>query len=234
MEEGIQRYLALQVEFEPQLQASDSISASSATTPWRSCTRLLTLNHRNGSVMENLVRSVASLQQRLEAAGIPSVVIGGLAVSVWGQPRLTRDADLKVLARRDERDRLLRLLADFTPLHADPDEALQRNGVAFFQDPAGVRIDVMLAETSFDETVIGARPIEFQPGLVAPMQRRGLDHLQVSFAAHTGSSRRRGHHPATGDRLDDSYVEDWLLQFQQALDDSTLVIEYRRLRQRMA
>ena len=31
--------------------------------------------------------------------------------------------------------------------------------------------------------------------------------------------------------LDDHYVIDWLRQFEQALDDSTLVDEYRRLRQ---
>lgn len=37
-----------------------------------------------------------------------------------------------------------------------------------------------------------------------------------------------------GDRLDDRYVEDWLRQFKQALDDSTLVAEYRRLRQQFA
>lgn len=60
------------------------------------------------------------------------------------------------------------MLEDFTPLHADPDEALRRSGVAFFLDAAGVRINVMLAETSFDATVIGrARPTEFQPGLAA-------------------------------------------------------------------
>jgi hypothetical protein len=34
-----------------------------------------------------------------------------------------------------------------------------------------------------------------------------------------------------GDKLVDAYVEEWLLQFEQALDDSTLVNEYRRLRQ---
>lgn len=185
--------------------------------------------------MENLVRSVASLQHRLEQAGIPSAVIGGLAVSAWGEPRLTRDADLKVLAQRDERSRILQLLEDFTPLHANPDEALRRNGVAFFQDPTGARIDVMLAETSFDETVIGrASLIELQPDLVVrvcsaedlivykSVSLRTQDRLDVE-----GIIRRQG------DRLDDRYVEDWLLQFEKALDDSTLVAEYRRLRQRL-
>jgi hypothetical protein len=34
-----------------------------------------------------------------------------------------------------------------------------------------------------------------------------------------------------GDALDDAYVLDWLRQFEQALDDSTLVAEYRRMRE---
>jgi len=34
-----------------------------------------------------------------------------------------------------------------------------------------------------------------------------------------------------GDVLDDAYVLGWLRQFEQALDDSTLVTEYRRLRE---
>jgi hypothetical protein len=233
VEAGIRQYLALQAEFEPQLLASEPYfrqQRNDALVQLQA--RLLTLNHQNGAVMENLVRSVARLQQRLEAAGIPSAVIGGLAVSAWGEPRLTRDADLKVLAQRDERSRILQLLEDFTPLHADPDEALRRNGVAFFQDPDGARIDVMLAETSFDETVIGrACLIELQPDLVVrvcsaedliiykAVSLRTQDRLDIE-----GIVRRQG------DRLDDRYVEDWLRQFEQALVDSTLVAEYRRLR----
>jgi len=33
-----------------------------------------------------------------------------------------------------------------------------------------------------------------------------------------------------GDALDDSYIEDWLRKFEQALDDSTLVRFYREMR----
>lgn len=234
VEGGIRQYLALQAEFEPQLVVSEPYFRQQRNESLAQLqARLLTLNRRNGAVMENLVRSVVRLQQRLEAAGMPSAVIGGLAVSAWGEPRLTRDADLKVLARRDERGRILQLLEDFTPLHADPDEALRRHGVAFFQDPSGTRIDVMLAETSFDETMTGrARRIELQPDLAArvcsaedliiykSVSLRTQDRLDVE-----GIVRRQG------ERLDDRYVEGWLRQFEQALDDSTLVAEYRRLRQ---
>ncbi|MBI2116442.1 MAG: hypothetical protein HYT85_15360 [candidate division NC10 bacterium] len=50
------------------------------------------------------------------------------------------------------------------------------------------------------------------------------------------STRLRDHEDAAsiirrqGDKLDDRYVLHWLRQFEQALDDSTLVAEYGRLR----
>ena len=50
------------------------------------------------------------------------------------------------------------------------------------------------------------------------------------------STRLRDHEDAQsvirrqGSSLDDDYVLDWLRQFEEALDDSTLVAEYRRLR----
>ena len=52
--------------------------------------------------MESLVRSIRRLQQRLQEADIPSVVIGGVASALWGEPRVTRDVDLKILLGRDE------------------------------------------------------------------------------------------------------------------------------------
>lgn len=52
--------------------------------------------------MDDLLRSIVALQERLLDAGIPSIVIGGIAVATWGEPRVTRDVDLKVLLERDD------------------------------------------------------------------------------------------------------------------------------------
>ncbi len=57
--------------------------------------------------MENLFESLVSLQERLHRSGISSAVIGGVAVGVWGEPRVTRDVDVKVLLGRDDAPRLL-------------------------------------------------------------------------------------------------------------------------------
>lgn len=236
IEEGIEQYLALQREFEPQLQETEAIFREQRNQALAQLqARLAALNSRNGAFMEQLIRSVADLQRRLKEAGVPSVVIGGLAVSAWGEPRLTRDADLKVLARRGERDHILQLLGDLTPLHVDPGEAFRQHGVAFFQDSAGTRVDVMLAETSFDETAIArARAIEAQPGL--PLRVCSAEDLIVYKMVSLRTRDRadvEGIIRRQGDRLDDQYVERWLRQFEQALDDSTLIDEYRRLRQRL-
>lgn len=237
IEDGVRQVLALQRGFEAQLQQTEAVFRQPRSqTLIEMQARLATLNRRNGASMEQLFQSVADVQLRMEQAGLPSVVIGGLAVGAWGEPRLTRDADLKVLARRDERSRILQILADFTPLHADPDEAFRRHGVAFFQDPIGTRIDVMLAETSFDETAIGrARTVEIQPGL--PLRICSAEDLIVYKMVSLRLRDRvdvEGIIRRQGDQLDDTYVEDWLRQFEQALDDSTLISEYRRLRQQFA
>lgn len=238
IEEGIQQFLALQREFEPQLQATEEAFRQpriQAMIQLQARLTALTGSRYNGANMEHLIRSVADLQQRLEEAGLPSVVIGGLAVSAWGEPRLTRDADLKVLARRDERGRILALVADFTPLHADPDEAFRRRGIAFFQDPAGTRVDVMLAETSFDETAIGrARVMELKPGLAVRLcSPEDLIVYKMVSLRTKDRADVEGIIKRQGNRLDDRYVENWLHQFEQALDDSTLVAEYRRLRRQL-
>ena len=84
LEQGMQQYLALQSEFEPQLQETEGGFRQQrihALTQLQA--RLASLNTRNGVVMEHLIRSVADLQRRLEEAGVPSAVIGGLAVSAW-------------------------------------------------------------------------------------------------------------------------------------------------------
>jgi len=117
--------------------------------------------------MGDLYTAIQALQKRLDEAGIASVVIGGVAVGLWGDPRATRDADLKVLLGRDESDRLLAvLLPDYSSLLPDPQEALRRHGMVFVQSPDGVRLDLLLAETPYDVVVVErGRTIHTQSGV---------------------------------------------------------------------
>ena len=183
--------------------------------------------------METLIESVRRIQARLDQAGIPSVLIGGLAVSAWGIARGTQDVDLKVMLKRADAQRLLDVLGeDFTPFQANPLAALKGNGIVFVRDSLETRIDLALADTSFDESaIVRGRNVDLTPDvsvrvcspedlvvykLLAP---RGRDYDDI-----VGIIQRQQ------DALDDEYVIKWLKEFERALDDSTLVRDYEQMR----
>lgn len=185
--------------------------------------------------MENLFQSAAALQERLRRAGIASALIGGVAVGVWGEPRLTRDVDIKVLLGRDDAQRLLDVLgSDFQPLLPDdPLQCLSHTGILFVQDAQGTRLDLLLADVIYDEgAILRAREMVLQSGAIAMVcspedlivykliSTRKRDYQDVE-----GVIRRQG------DKLDDEYVLSWLREFEQALDDSTLVMTYSHMRE---
>lgn len=182
--------------------------------------------------MENLFESLVSLQERLHRSGISSAVIGGVAVGVWGEPRVTRDVDVKVLLGRDDAPRLLEILApDYIALQSDPLQTC-RTGILFVQDELGTRLDLLLSDTEFDAEAIGqAMPIELEHGLIAHVC--SPENLIIYKLI---STRSRDHEDAAsvvrrqGEALDDEYVLEWLRKFEQALDDSTLIEEYRYMR----
>jgi hypothetical protein len=183
--------------------------------------------------VDNPFLSIQAIQKQLHKAGIPTIVIGGIAVGAWGEPRLTRDIDLKVLIGRDEADRLIsQLSASYIFLMPEPREVLQKQAMLFIQDRLGTRIDLLLAETPYDALAIErGRDVEVQPGVRVRMcspedliiykliSTRLRDHEDVK-----GIVRRQG------DTIDDGYILEWLRQFEQALDDSTLVNEFLSLK----
>ena len=183
--------------------------------------------------MENLIQSLRALQRRLSDAGILSIVIGGVAVAVWGEPRLTRDVDVKVLLERDDADRLLSTLAsDYTSLLADPRQALRQQAMVFVQDILGTRLDVLLADTPYDVLAIQrGRDFEVQPNVtIRVCSPEDLVIYKLISTRLRDREDAQGVVRRQGANLDDKYVLDWLRQFERAFDDSTLVAEYKRLR----
>jgi hypothetical protein len=188
----------------------------------------------NVAVMNELIDAVVAFQELLEKENIPNMAIGGIAVGVWGEPRLTRDIDMKVLVRREDRAGLLAVLRAFTPLDDNPDDSFRRLGLAFFHDSNGIRIDVMLADTVFDEAAIKrARPVTLFKGKTIRVCT--AEDLVVYKMLSTRIKDRADVESVIqkqGEALDNDYIEGWLTQFEEALADSTLVREFRRMRGR--
>lgn len=182
--------------------------------------------------MGNLYTSIQNLQKRLVDAGIPSIVIGGVAVGIWGEPRATRDADLKIFLERKDADRLLAVLqSGYVSLLPNPLEAIRRQAMLFVQDTDSVRLDLLLADTPYDITAIRrGRSIEVLSGVSLTIC--SPEDLLIYKLI---STRPRDHEDANsvirrqGDSLDTAYILDWLRQFELALDDSTLIATFRQM-----
>lgn len=118
-------------------------------------------------------------------------------------------------------------------LSSEPEKMLQQLGFLFVQDQTGVRLDLLLAETSFDaEAMVRGREIE-----PTPQFRITVCSPEDLIIYKMISTRPRDHEDVKGiigrqgAGLDNRYIENWLQEFEQALDDSTLVEAYRRMRE---
>lgn len=102
------------------------------------------------------------LAAALDEAGIPYMVIGGQAVLVHGEPRLTRDIDVTVGLGTDGLDRLLTVLGQtgLQPLPDDPTAFATETMVLPAVDPgSGIRVDLILSFTTYElEAIERARP----------------------------------------------------------------------------
>lgn len=106
--------------------------------------------------------SFASLLGRtaaaLDRAGIPYMVIGGQAVLIYGEPRITRDIDLTLGVDVDALPAVLRAAAaaGLAPRPADPEEFARRTSVLPLEDTAsGIRLDLLFSHTPYERQAIG-------------------------------------------------------------------------------
>ena len=53
------------------------------------------------SFSENLLAALKKLKSLLEKQRTPYMLIGGIAVALWGEPRATQDIDIVVLISKD-------------------------------------------------------------------------------------------------------------------------------------
>ncbi|HET6921951.1 MAG TPA: nucleotidyl transferase AbiEii/AbiGii toxin family protein, partial [Anaeromyxobacteraceae bacterium] len=99
---------------------------------------------------------LARLARGLEAARLPYMVVGGQAVLLHGEPRLTRDVDVTLGAGLERLPDLLAALGAMAlrPL-VDPADFTHRTLVLPCDDPAtGLRVDFILSFTPYEREAI--------------------------------------------------------------------------------
>ena len=112
-------------------------------------------------------------------------VIGGLAVQRWGEPRLTRDADLTLLTGFGEEERFAdALLERFQGRRPDARAFALTNRVLLLRASNGKDVDVSFGALNFEVSMLKrATPFEFDVGLVLPTCSAADLFVMKAFAA---------------------------------------------------
>jgi hypothetical protein len=102
--------------------------------------------------MNPLFVAAAAVQDLCRERGWGYCFIGGLAVLRWGEPRLTRDIDLTILAGFGAEEPVVDgLLARFEARIDDARNFALRNRVALLRASNGVPVDVALGALDFEQ-----------------------------------------------------------------------------------
>jgi predicted nucleotidyltransferase len=108
-------------------------------------------------VPQLFLKTLAALTRWLEDARAPAMIIGGVAASILGRPRATRDIDALVAVSEDHWAALLATAVDhgMAPRVADPLAFMRRTRVLLLRhEESGVDIDIILGRLPFEEEAI--------------------------------------------------------------------------------
>ena len=168
----------------------------------------------------------------LESAAVPGAIIGGVAASVLGRPRLTEDIDVLVILDRHEWAPFLEAGREFG-FAARIDDALDfaetSRVLLLLHQPSGVAIDIVLGALSLeDEIVRGARSVEVA-GVCFPLAAPESIVVMKTIAGRARDIADIEGILEVHDELDLDWIRIRLTEFDQALGRTDLLDEFGRI-----
>lgn len=184
-------------------------------------------------VNEHLYPALRAAIEFLEQHRFGYAVIGGISLSQWGYNRFTLDVDIKVHVPN----------TNYTTVRTEIRAAFPESARTHIpQNPLivpvliqGVIVDFLFALPGYEEQII-ERAITRDLGgwsiqvcsvedliIQKVVAGRGRDWLDVEELLIVQN-----------DRLDEAYIEDWLSQFSEALEQPEIITTYRALREKVA
>ena len=183
-------------------------------------------------MLEPLLGPVAALQNVIEQWGNQGVIIGGIASSLLGEPRLTADADALVLLSLDELPHFLEIaeLEGLQPRIPDAISFARRSRVILLQHkPSGINVDISLGLLPFEiETV--ERSQEYQAGTLTIRLPTPEDLIILKAVAHRPKDMLDiASIISTQEHLDEKRIAFWVQQFADLLETPEIWLDIEQL-----
>lgn len=171
--------------------------------------------------MNKQFKALLEIDKFFAEKDIPYVIIGGIALQHWGEPRFTRDVDVTILIPLGKEREYLEAVLTFFPARInDAIEFALKNRVCLVKSSEGYEIDISLGIPGYEEEVV-RRGVDYDPGIGHPVKICSAEDLIIhktiagrpqDLADIEGVIIRRGK------RLDVAYIRRWLGEFSQILE----------------
>ena len=173
--------------------------------------------------MSNLLKNLAL---SLDKEKIPYMIIGGQAVLVYGEPRLTRDVDLTLGVTPDEFSRIVKVIKalNLQILVEDAEDFVRRTWVLPTLHPlSGLRVDFIFSWTPYEQQALErARKIEVEG---YPVRFASPEDVIIhKILAGRPRDLEDVRSILRKQSIDVDYIRKWLRQFEEALNAPLLAI----------
>ena len=169
---------------------------------------------------------IARIGASLEARKIPYMIIGGQAVLLYGEPRLTRDIDVTVGVDVSRLPDLLRVVEDIglTALPDDVDTFVGQTMVLPVRhEKTGIRVDFIFSFTPYEiEAIARAHKVELAGREVAFASVEDLVIHKI-FAGRPRDLEDVRSVLLRNRNVDVEYIEKWLAEFDRSVEGSGFV-----------
>jgi len=186
-------------------------------------------------VLEPLLAPIEALQRLIEAFGDRGIIIGGVAASILGKPRLTADADAMLLLPLEDISQLLELAAKegLTPRLPDVEEFARRSRVILLRhEESGIDVDISLGLLPFEIEAV-ERSQKYSAGSLQVRLPTPEDLIILKAVAHRPKDMLDIEAIiTTQDNLDTERIVFWVQQFAELLEMPELLTDLEDMVQR--
>ncbi len=186
----------------------------------------------NNDLLKPLIAPVRAVQHLIEQLDDQGIVIGGVAVSILGEPRFTGDADALLLLSLEELPRLLELAQaeGLIPRIKNPVEFARRSRVVLLRhDESGIDVDISLGLLPFEVEAV-ERSSEYQVGALCVRLPTPEDLIIQKAVAHRPKDLLDIETIiAVQENLDPERIRFWVQQFADLLEMPEIWTDVERL-----
>ncbi len=162
---------------------------------------------------------LANIARRLKEKELPYMVIGGQAVLLYGEPRLTRDIDITLGADVDRLDDVIAVADELSMKSLLPDArqfAKQTMVLPVMEESTGVRVDFIFSFTPYEAQAINrARKVVIKGEEVAFSSPEDIVIHKI-FAGRPRDIEDARSIVVRNPTLDIGYIRGWLKEFEMS------------------